>query len=829
MPAAGAGDSDEGAMFYLENSMKKILLIGLVFLFVSATDARAQSSEKESFTVANRAFLDGLYSFAHARFSRYVKDFPQSPNRVEAYLKMGISSFHTGKHEQSNKELDHVLQHRASSFFEEAQYWKLKNHFALKNWQDALQLSNALIKKDNRKLLEGVYVYKGKILYYNNKFDQAVVVFDKTMGEFSKSAFLDEIYFFKGKCFYESGKFAKGAAEFEMLLRDLPESTLIKDAWLWLAECRYCMGQWDKSIQSYEKVLTFDDVSATLTQAACYGLGWSYFKRESKGDIVRSETYFRRIIREFPESEYVDSSLFKLGQCLERQDKYAEAIACFEKTMDNKRYRYQSLFLAGICTMNQGHYKKAGSFFQRAMKTPNPAFKEKIRLHLGISLYNSEEYDQAEKQFETVWNSKIGLDTRLSAKTMRAACFYMTDRYYKAITLYEDLIKDFQNYPKYMEWIFKLAQTYVKLKQHRKAVKALGLVKPGLDRWDEAAFKAGTLLLFNLNEYEKASKVFQQIASRSEDRERRVNALYYGGVAIYNMGEYEKAAAVFEAIIRDHGTSRVVADAYYQLGQCLENLGKNKKAIEVYTLFLEKYPSHERVPVLLLNGGQIAMYINDDDTAFSFFHKLITRFSNSEHVPEAMFYIGNIADRRGQKGQAEQFYQNIAGKYPKSSVVDDALYQLAFAEAARSVKSRDMDKALALYSRLVKDYPDSNVAGKACFDMAVMYESLKKTKKAIEFYEKAVKGLGAEKEKTLSRLASLLYSEGTFEKAANRYMELIYLFPNSSRLEANTLQAARCFIKLKNKPQALKLLEKKKDLPGIQKYLKQLQVSETAE
>lgn len=810
--------------------MKRILLIGLVFLFASHVPyGWAQRSEKESFKVANRAFLDGLYSFAHARFSRYISDFPESPNRVEAYLKMGISSFHTGKHEQSNKELDRVLEHRASSFFEEARYWKLKNHFALNDWQEALHLCNALIKTDSRKFLEGVYVYKGKILYYLNTFDKAVAVFDKALGEFPKSDFLDEIYFFKGKCFYETGRFARGVAEFEKLLKDLTESELIHDAWLWLAECRYCMGHWDASIQAYEKVLSFDATSATLIQAACYGLGWAFFKREAKGDIVRSETYFRRIIREFPESEYVDSSLFKLGQCLERQDKYAEAITCFEKTMDNKRYRYQSLFLAGICTMNQGEYKKAGSFFQRAMKTPNPAFKEKVRLHLGISLYNSEKYDEAEKQFEVVWNSKIGLDTRLSAKSMRAACFYMTDRYPDAIKLYEDLIRNFRNHPRVTEWVFKLAQIYSKLKKYRKAVKVLGVINPGFDRWDEAAFKAGTLLLFNLSEYEKAAKVFRRITARSENREQRINALYYSGVAVYNMGEYEKAAAVFESIIRDYEQSRLVPDAYYQLGRCLENLGENKKVIEVYSLFLEKYPSHERVPALLLDGGQIAMYMNDDDTAFSFFHKLITRFGESEYVPDALFNIGTIADRRGKKKRAGQFYQKIMDEYPKSAVADDALYQLAFAETARSIKSGDMDRALSVYGKLVKDYPDSNVAGKAYFDMAAIYESLKKMKTAIEYYEKAVDRPGAKEQETLSRLASLLYSQGKYEQAANRYMELIYLFPDSSDLETNTLQAARCFIKLKKKSQALKLLEKRKDLPGIQKFLKQLDAFQSPE
>ena len=802
--------------------MYRSFLIALLLCSASLLPLFSQIPENQSFNVANKAYLDSLYAFSHSRFKLYVETFPDSPRKEEAYLKMGICSFFLKKYERSLAELENVLQFQSSNKYEEALYWKGRNLFALRKWRDSLYAFNTLIETDEKKYIKPVQVYKGKLLFYLGRYDEAVSVFDAFLKTYPESERLDEVYFFKGKCFYEKSKFKEGSREFRRIVEEMPESAWVKEACLWLAECQYCLGNWNEAIQDYRKVLSLKNGKGGFETEARYGLGWAFFKRGEKGDLVRSADHFKWITVQKPASAYALSSMFKLGQCLERQEKYSEAIACFEKTVESDRYRFKSYFLMGRCVLQQGLFKQALENFKEAMKTPEKKFAETVRFYLAETLFNIEKYAAAIKSFNAVWNSGSNIELRLDARTREADCYFKTGKYARAIDIYNSLIENYRDYPQQNQWLVSLAGTYARIRRYAEAVENLKQVKPGSPLWEKAAYEAGRHLLYNLRSYEAAAEQFSIMFSRASEPEARAKALYYKGLALYNQGKYNEAAALFQTIVRDYEQSPLHPDAYFQLGQALENTGDNKRRLLVYSRFLRRYPKHPRSPAVLLSAGITAMNLDDHERAFSFFHRMITEFPESEYVSQALYNIARIADARGNRETAVMYFRKTAEEFPDSSVADDALYYLASGKAASANDKETIVRALELYEALTEKYTASNVIGRAFFDMAVLYESLGKWKKAVSFYRKSIASPGMGKEEALYRLAGLLYKNGDFENALNRYMEAIYLYPDSSHVEENCLQAARCFVKLKKKDEAITLLEKKKDLPKVSKFLHRL-------
>ncbi len=150
---------------------------------------------------------------------------------------------------------------------------------------------------------------------------------------------------------------------------------------------------------------------------------------------------------------------------------------------------------------------------------------------------------------------------------------------------------------------------------------------------------------------------------------------------------------------------------------------------------------------------------------------LFDKTANEEY--EAAMKRWNAGDYQS----AVRMFYSIAREHPYSSRADDALY---WAGVTQFLYLGKTDKALETLRLLLKRYPQRDMAPKAQWYLAQIYElGYSDYGKAIEEYRKAVEYSDPEvREKSLYSLADCLFRTGKIDEARDTWTRQINDFPN---------------------------------------------------
>lgn len=95
------------------------------------------------------------------------------------------------------------------------------------------------------------------------------------------------------------------------------------------------------------------------------------------------------------------------------------------------------------------------------------------------------------------------------------------------------------------------------------------------------------------------------------------------------------------------------------------------------------------------------------DKAVSQFNAFLERYPQDERAPKALDKLALIAQRRGDMKGAVALYERLLSQYPKSEYADEAQFMIAF---ICEEFLGDLDKARQAYQRVIELYPDSELA-----------------------------------------------------------------------------------------------------------------------
>lgn len=120
----------------------------------------------------------------------------------------------------------------------------------------------------------------------------------------------------------------------------------------------------------------------------------------------------------------------------------------------------------------------------------------------------------------------------------------------------------------------------------------------------------------------------------------------------------------------------------------------------------------------------------------------------SDYAPEAQYIVGRCYEARGNEERAFKEYQKIVEKYPRLTLFQEVLqrqYEIAnhylagkrFRVLSYFPLYRSMDKTTAMYEKIVRTGPYSDVAPQAQINIGIAREKQKKYDEAVKAYERA--------------------------------------------------------------------------------------------
>ncbi len=172
-------------------------------------------------------------------------------------------------------------------------------------------------------------------------------------------------------------------------------------------------------------------------------------------------------------------------------------------------------------------------------------------------------------------------------------------------------------------------------------------------------------------------------------------------ISFFNQKDWDRAIDEFEKLVNTFPTSRLAAEAVYYEGLCWEQKGDLAKAAETYQKLVDRYPYSDRIKEAIKREFEIA-----------------NEFSSGSKVK-----MLGVAVLPGQD-KALEIYTHIVKNAPYGSYGDQAQFQTG--ELYKRLGEYDLSRKA--YQTVVDEYPNSELVPKARYQIA--YSSMMASKKS---------------------------------------------------------------------------------------------------
>ena len=279
---------------------------------------------------------------------------------------------------------------------------------------------------------------------------------------------------------------------------------------------------------------------------------------------------------------------------------------------------------------------------------------------------------------------------------------------------------------------------------------------------DETLFYLGTALVKSGNE-ETAVKYLEQLAVNYPRSDFRVQADLEVAEVYTERGEYEKSLAVYGRLTRIPLEEANQIRYLTGLGKARTENGDYAEAIEVYRK-LDLYPVDPAAKAdYLLEKARAYAGMDSIPVAVDTYKTIAASYPRSIFSAEAHYRLGGIyQDKLDSLQLAQQEFDKVAGEYAGSPYASESIASssaiaklLRLNEALKTggdagdkaavqfdlaeielLQFKNYEKALAGYRKVVDEFPDNELAPRAAYAIAYVYDSvLGDSTNAIPAYE----------------------------------------------------------------------------------------------
>ncbi|MFA5176778.1 MAG: tetratricopeptide repeat protein, partial [Candidatus Omnitrophota bacterium] len=131
----------------------------------------------------------------------------------------------------------------------------------------------------------------------------------------------EEETLFMAKKAFEDGFYEVSLGLLERFLNDYPDSPKAAEAELLEGECYFQQNKFTEALDKFETLLK-NPQARGIQDAVYYWTAEVYFKGDN---FSRAAAYYKKIIKEFPNSSYVPIAYYSAGWCLFQERKFQDA------------------------------------------------------------------------------------------------------------------------------------------------------------------------------------------------------------------------------------------------------------------------------------------------------------------------------------------------------------------------------------------------------------------------------------------------------------------------------------------------------------------------
>lgn len=294
--------------------------------------------------------------------------------------------------------------------------------------------------------------------------------------------YADRVAYELGHALAANGKPTEAAAAFRRLTETQPNSPLLAEAFFWIGRHHEDAG--DAATEPAAKTAEFAKAAAAfqaglaktqdaeLLEKMQYKLGDMQFRQQQYP--AAGKTLLEQLTK-FPQGSLAGPAKFLAGECLFRQDNFAEALPQFEAVIAAKvePYLAQASYRAGACAASLKRWPDSQKHYETLL-AQFPKFEQAAEAKYGLAwaLQNQAKLDQAKPLYQQV-TAQTQTETAAKAQFMLGEIEFANKKYEDAI---EQYLLAAVGYP-FKNWQalarFEIARCFVELKKNDKAIEML--------------------------------------------------------------------------------------------------------------------------------------------------------------------------------------------------------------------------------------------------------------------------------------------------------------------------------------------------------------------
>ena len=448
----------------------------------------------------------------------------------------------------------------------------------------------------------------------------------------------------------------------------------------------------------------------------CIEVGPNLLKTSRKKDIseiskIVGESYFnlKRYAEAIPylkayagqSGKWTNTDYYQLGYVFYKQNDFANAIAYFNKIIDEKN-----------------------------------AVSQNAYYHLAECYLNIDKKPEALNAFKTASEMSFNLEIQEDAALNYAKLSYAAGNPFQNVSdVLQDYLKKYPNSSAYKEINELVVSAFIHQQDYQGALDYLKKKNSAenIALTSEVSLYRG-IQLFNDSKYQESLSYFVK-SKESKEVEIYQKGHYWEAETLFRLENYEEAIAKFTSAKRFLKSNKEEFSLInYNLGYSYFKLKEYTKAISSFNQFLADKPSDKMIneDTFVRLGDSYFATRNYADAINSY--QIVVKNLGTD-ADYAQYQTGMSHGFRDESDEKIKALTSVVNDFKSSSLKDDALFQLANAY----IKIKNNEKAHQAYDRLLDNHPKSSFLSKALVRQGLLYYGDNQNKKALDKFKLTVK------------------------------------------------------------------------------------------
>jgi len=619
--------------------------------------------------------------------------------------------------------------------------------------------------------------------------------------------------FNRGMDAYNKLLFADAYKIFEAVIQDYGiEDEIYVSARFYSANSILKMGKKDEAAAGFEFIVN-NVVWSKFREESLFALGLIYF------DIKRYALCRKNhllMIYQYPNSDYVGSAMYWIGESYAAEGKLDEAIDFLTQAIEDKssnRFRDYALYALASVYEKMQDYQNAVKYYDQLLTyhSSSPlALQAQVRI--GVCYFYLKDYYNSILELNNPALQNLPGENLAEALYLLANSHYRVEEYADAANTYSEIIDRFPRSQVYRNAQYGLAWSLFQQSKYNEAYNVFNNLSQGDDStaiksfiWKgESKRYSGNpnealiifqdflkrypnhpsaslvesligLIYFDQNKFELSSQYLTN-ATSSDDPVTRAKAFTMIGEIELRNKNYIKARGNFEPAIRiTQAENDVHQRALLGMGVSLYHLGDYEKAADYLREAENVNPAFE--------PDKINFYMAESYFSQGKYQEALSRYnsiksSDDEYVKQAMYSKGYCHFNTGSYSNAAYQFAEFIDRYPNDARITDAKLRLADSYYG----SKNFVAASKIFKKLFQSGKYSSDDPYTYYQYAqALYKSGEINAAITEFRNLQQKFPDSKyAESSLFTVGFIRFQEGEFKEAINDFRYVLQIYKNSA-------------------------------------------------